>query len=284
MRGLDILKNGSIGLWDDVHSIGQPAGTSYTNALITMLFGPSIWSMRLMHALAGIGAFLFFVRFAYLTLGSNSGALVASAAYALLDSEVLLSRVGFPPIFGQLFINSGLVCLAKGLTAKPDRVWFYMLIAGFLTSISIYFYSATIIAIPALATAPIFLFLRSPTYVTLLYLGYYIFGCCISLLPMILQFGFGTEKIVRLQVIEYPQSITELIKLITLNIEYFFWLAPRDLVDGTGLFPYMLYTTTIFATFGAIATLTFRTKANKAFIIPLLTLALGSILLSALYT
>lgn len=60
LRGRYILTNGMIGVWDEVHSIGQPAGASYLNAVATALFGASVFSLRLFHALAACLALVAF--------------------------------------------------------------------------------------------------------------------------------------------------------------------------------------------------------------------------------
>lgn len=132
-----ILREGSIGPYSR-HAGGQPTGPIYVSALAIALLGPSIETLRLVSAVAGVLTVLAL----WVVLRRNLGpgvALAAAALLAVLPWHVHFSRIAYPLIFWPL-----LAVLLGGALAEALRSgsWRWWAVTGVLLGGGVYVYNA----------------------------------------------------------------------------------------------------------------------------------------------
>lgn len=100
--------------------VNMPAFTFYLFAAAVDLWGPTIWSMRLVVALAGTLAIVPCYLWGRRLLGERM-ALLAAALLACSSWHITISRFSFSTIFDPLFTLLALAALAYALDLRPDR-------------------------------------------------------------------------------------------------------------------------------------------------------------------
>lgn len=132
-----ILDEGSIGPYSR-HAGGQPTGPLYISALAMVVLSPTIETLRLVSALAGVLTVLALWLVARRNLGPGT-ALAAAALLAVLPWHVHFSRIAYPLIFWPL-----LAVLLAGALAEALRggAWRWWAVTGLLLGGGVYVYNA----------------------------------------------------------------------------------------------------------------------------------------------
>lgn len=139
IRAHDYLRDGWIGFFDSVHSVGQWALANYFTVPFLLIEDPIV-SIRLPMAVLGAFSVLFFYLFLKNTLGEFL-AFLGGIILAIFPTHVLLSRVALPPISGFFFISLTLWALTKCSNANNKILW--QILAGVFGALALISYGAT---------------------------------------------------------------------------------------------------------------------------------------------
>jgi hypothetical protein len=137
IEGGRILQEGWIGLYSPL-ALGQPSGPLHATALSLVLFGQTIFAVRVVAAVAGIAT----VAALYILLRQNADeetALASSLVLATLGWAVHFSRVGFPVAFWPLAVILAATALLEGIRRRSPFWW---ALAGVLAGGGLYIYNA----------------------------------------------------------------------------------------------------------------------------------------------
>lgn len=281
LRSADVLANGTIGFWDSEHSVGQPAGQTYASALQTLVFGRSIWSLRLASALAACAALLCFAIFARLTLKHSLPAAVAISFYALADFEILLGRVAFPPIWGQVCVTASLALVALAVREKCQFRGAVMASGGALLGASPMFYSGPIgVALAMFVLVPLWLRYARAVRAWRLF-GLFAGGFAMAVAPMALAYLLGTEAMPR-GAVKLPSDALDYLHQLR-RAAYGLFVGPmHDGIDGTGMvqaFPFSLGVLAL----GGLAVALFGGTGQWRLALPLLGVLASAIAFTAVF-
>ena len=144
IRARDFLRGEDVDVYDHMHSVGQPSGSQYLLSLWFRLSGnESIFVLRFPSALALSLELLLFSLFCVKTLRDSRAVVLAILFYALGDTENILGRIAFPPVWVVMFENLALVLMASALEKRGILQKLFLILAGFAGSAGIYFWLPT---------------------------------------------------------------------------------------------------------------------------------------------
>lgn len=132
-----VLDDGSIGVYTG-SALGQPTAPFYLGAITLWLFGPSIWALRILAALAGTLT----VAAVYLIVQRRFGHRVAAAsslALATMTWSLHFSRIAFGLSWWPLIVLVAVAAIDRATRSGDRRSWFA---AGALSGFGVYVYNS----------------------------------------------------------------------------------------------------------------------------------------------
>jgi 4-amino-4-deoxy-L-arabinose transferase-like glycosyltransferase len=137
IEGERILREGWIGLYSPL-ALGQPTGPLHATALSLAVFGETIFALRFVSAVAGIGTVI--ALWALLRRNvDDATAIVGAFVLASLGWAIHFSRVAFPVAFWPLIVVLAAAALLEAIRRERPFWW---ALAGVLAGLGLYVYNA----------------------------------------------------------------------------------------------------------------------------------------------
>lgn len=261
IRAHDYLREGWIGFYDAVHSVGQWALANYLTVPFLMIDDPIV-SIRLPMAILGTASVLFFYLFLKNTVGGIS-AFIGGVLLAVFPTHVLLSRVALPPISGFFFISLTLWALTRCGSENKKVLW--QIITGASAALGLISYGATpgFIA-PLLLGLVLFPSSIGKTFKERFFLGLYLaIGVCIVLVPVVIAEWGNGSLVTRGSVALGSESSFDISKTLSM-LSGLLLIDRADGSDGTGATSILDWCTVLLSIIGCLLCLFPLKEARKA--------------------